>query len=138
MQKVNVPSIPRAQKVLGRAACLSTDQVGHCVKITGPKVGSLYTVAQFDPTVQGSDQGVGIITKKHSSTLCRVQFFGPMVGVYNSLLPGKRYWVGTDSQLTNVRPSPSVGGYLYLQFMGVATDSSELMLDPHIPIVLTG
>jgi len=138
VQKANVPSIPRAEKVLRRAQCSAAEAVGDCVRISGSKIGSLYQVRKMDPTVAGTDQAVGIVTKKYDATTCRVQLWGPMPDVYGSLVPGQRYWVDVDSTLTPVRPSPAPGGVLYLQMMGVALDDDELLVDPHMPMVMRG
>ena len=138
MEKANVASIPRSQKILCRANCLSSDAVGHCVCITGSKTGSVYAVTKMDPRLSGTNQAVGIITKKYSSTLCRFQLFGPLIGVYSSLVPGKRYWIDGDSTITPIRPSPLPGGVLYLQLMGVALDDDELLIHPNMPTILRG
>ena len=119
------------------ATCQTTDAVQDCVVISGPKVGGLRPVTKVDPTDVASEQAVGIITKKYDSTTCEVQLFGPMIGVYSSLTPGKRYWVDGNARLTETRPSPSVGGTFNLQLMGVALASDELMVNPHMPTVLT-
>jgi len=131
--KVNAASVPRSERILGRANCLATDDVGDCVRITGTKVGNRFQVTKVDPANSGEDQAVGIIVRKDDPTNCIVQFHGPMRGVYTGLTPGKRYWVGSDSRLTLTIGTPAVGGIFYLQFMGVATDDQEVLVDPHVP-----
>ena len=138
MQKVNVPSIPRAQKILGRAYCLSTDLLGDCVSISGAKTGNIYNVTKFDPTTESQNQAIAVITKKYSTTLCRIQFLGPMTGVYTSLTPGSSYWVDFDSQLTDVRPIPDPGAIFLLQQMGIALSTDELLINPDKPRILRG
>jgi hypothetical protein len=134
----NAASIPRSQKILIRATCLSTDLVGYCVRISGSKTGSIYDVTKMDPTDPSTNQAVGIITQKYSSTLCQVQLSGPLANVYSSLVPGKRYWIDTDSTLTEDRPSPLPGGVLYLQLMGVALSDNEILISPSLPVVMPG
>lgn len=136
--KVNAASVPRSERILGRANCLATDDVLDCVRITGPKVASRYQVTKFDPTNSGEDQAVGIIVRKLDPTTCIVQFSGPLKDVYTGLTSGKRYWVGTDSRLTLTVGTPGVGGVFYLQLMGVATDSDEILVDPHMPMKRRG
>lgn len=138
MQKSNVPSIPRSQKIFGRADCPSSDLVGDCVIIRGPKVGNRYQVQKPDLTDIRTGPSVGIIVKKYSSTECLVQFSGPLVDVYSGLTSGSAYWMGSDARLTDVRPSAGVGETLYLQLMGVATDSDEILLNPQAPLLLRG
>ena len=132
MYKVNAASIPRSQRILGRANCLASDSVGNCVVITGSKIGDYYQVETMDPVLDGTDQAVAVITEKSSPTECVIQFHGLLSGVYSGLTAGKRLYVGIDGQLTHTPPSPA-GGVLYLQLMGVAIDDEEVMLDPHVP-----
>lgn len=83
-------------------------------------------------------QAVGIIIKKLSPTECFVQGFGPVIGVYTTLIPGSRYVVGINSQLTATLPVPPVGGSQFVQIMGIAWAADEFMLDPHIPTLRHG
>jgi len=102
------------------------------VRITGSKVSGLYQVETMDPTLDGTDQAVAVITEKTSPTECVIQFHGLLSDVYSGLTAGKRVYVGLDGQLTQTPPVPT-GGVLYLQLMGVAIDDEEVMLDPHVP-----
>jgi len=138
VQKVNAASVPRAERILGRANCLATDAVGDCVRITAAKIANRFQVTKFVPTVTGTDQAVGIIIKKDDPTTCIVQFHGPMRGVYTGLTPGRRYWVGSDSRLTLSVGVPGIGGVFYLQMMGVATDDEEILVDPCLPMKRRG
>jgi hypothetical protein len=53
-------------------------------------------------------------------------------GILNvaGLLPGKTYFVGADSRLTNIPPVAPSGGKAFVQVVGVAMDSSRLLLNP--------
>jgi len=128
--KVNAASIPRAQKILGKANCLAGDLVGDCVRITGPKVANRYQVARVDITVPGSPPAVGVIVRKDSPTLCVVQFHGPMVGIYTGLVAGVAYLVGTDGRLAKVGDLTYPSGSVFFQQMAVATSSNELLVSP--------
>lgn len=134
MDLLNAATVPRAEKVIKKANCLASDLAGDCVRITGPTVGGLYQVTHMDPTVDGTDQAVGVIISKTTSTLCYVQFHGPLHGVYAGLTPGKRLYVNADSQLTHTPPTPAGGGVLYLQVMGSAIDESVVLLTPETPV----
>lgn len=131
-QKANAASIPRSQKILGKANCLATDAVKDCVRITASKVGNLYQVAKVSITTLGDPPAVGIIIRKDSPTLCVVQFHGPMPGVYAGLTPGEAYLVGTDARLAKPGDPnyPTVSGTTYFQQMGVATSSGEFLVNP--------
>ena len=48
MQKANLASVPRSERILGRSDCLTTDAVGDIVRITGAKVGNRFQVAKID------------------------------------------------------------------------------------------
>lgn len=130
MLKANVPSIPRAERALRRANCLSSDAVGDCVRITGPKVGTLYQVTKVAIATVGNPPAVGIITKKHSATLCVVQFHGPMKGVYSSLTPNQPYFAGTDSRLAKVGDLTYPSGLAYFQQIAVALHTDEVFVNP--------
>jgi len=136
--KVNAASVPRSERILGRANCLATDSVMDCVRITGSKVSNRFQVTKVDPTNPGEDQAIGIIIKKYDPTTCVVQFHGPMRGVYTGLAPGKRYWIDTNARLTTAIGTPAIGGVFYLQMMGVATDDEEILVDPHMPMKRRG
>ena len=131
--KVNAASVPRSERILGRADCLSTDLVGDCVRISGDKVGNRYQVQKVDIT--GNYPFVAIVVKKYSSTDCIVQFHGPLRAVYTTLSSGYVYVVGTDS-----RPAkegdvnyPVPGGTTFFQQIGIATSLNELLVIPSPP-----
>ena len=108
MRLANPASIPRAEKVLGRANCLAGDVVGDCVIITGAKVSNRFQVRRIDPGVDTA-VAVGILIEKTSATEGTVQFLGPMAGVYIGLLPGATYYVGERRQADDDGYGPSHG-----------------------------
>lgn len=132
--------VARKKREFSLGNCLASDEVGDCVRVTGAEVAGRVQVTKVDPTVPDTDQAVGIIVDKIDTTTCIVMLNGMMRDVYTGLVPGKRYWIGSDSKLTDVRPSPDpgVGSYYYLQLMGVAMDDEVLRLDPQLPMVLRG
>lgn len=110
------------------AICKNTDEVQDCVRIDSAKVGNLYEVEAVDIDVD-NDPAVGIIIAKSSPTLCTVQLFGIVTGVYTALTPGRTYLVGTDSKLATTLARPA-SGFRWVQQMGVALDTDELLLKP--------
>jgi hypothetical protein len=130
MQLVNVASIPRSEKTLKKANCLAGDAVGDCVRFTGPRVGGLYQVEKIDISDVDELPSIGIIIRKISATLCVVQCAGPMSGIYTGLVPNEVYFVGTDGRLAKDGDSNFPGAAQPLQQMGVASDTTELQLQP--------
>ena len=126
----NAATIPRSEKVVGRADCLSGDTVGDLVYITGAKVGNRFQVAKADPT-SGAVPAVGSILKKLSATECIVQFHGPVKNVYTGLSPGVAYFLGTNGRPAAAGDGtfPDLSAHDAVQQVGVATDDSELLLD---------
>lgn len=135
MHKENTASVPRSEKILGRADCLTTDIVGDIVRITGPKIGNRFQVAKIDISSLTDPPAVGIIVKKSvaGGTDCVVQFAGPMPGVYTALVTNSRYLVGTDGRLAREGdanfPVPVSGSVTHFQLMGVATSTDELLIE---------
>lgn len=130
--KVNAASVPRSERILGRATCLATDLVGDCVYVTAPRVGNLYQVAKVDIAVGLQMPAVGVVAKKYAPTDCVVHFHGPLRSIFSGLVPGRSYFVGTDGR--PARPGdptyPVLGGANYFQQIGVATSSNELLVIP--------
>lgn len=127
--KVNAASVPRSERILGRANCLAADSVGDVVRIRAAKTGNRFEVETVDISTIGSPPGVAVVVKKYTATDCIVQFHGPLRGVYTGLTPGRAYLVGTDS--TPAIPGDAnypVGGSDYFQQMGVSTSDDEILL----------
>jgi len=136
--KVNAASVPRSERILGRSVCLSSDLVGHCVRIRAPKTGNRFEVEKLNITVSGSPPAVAVVIKKYSPTDCIIQFSGPMIGVYGGLSFGAACLVGTDGLLAQVGDANyPVGGVNYFQQMGVATSTNEVLLNP-LPAIFGG
>lgn len=130
--KVNAASIPRSERILGRATCLATDIAGDCVYITAAKVGNAFQVTKADVTDPSKMPAVGLILKKWTATTGVVHFHGPLRGVFTGLTPGARYVVGTDGRPATVGDAnyPVAGGTTLFQQIGVATSSDELLVHP--------
>lgn len=127
--KVNAASVPRSERILGRADCLASDVVGKVVRIRAPKVGNRFQVETVDISAPGSPPGVAVVVKKYTATDCIIHFHGPLRGVYTGLTPGAQYWVGTDSLPAAVGDANyPIAGSDYFQQMGVATSDGELLV----------
>lgn len=127
--KVNAASVPRSERILGRANCLATDIVGDVVRIRAAKTGNRFEVEKVDISTIGSPPAVGVVAKKLAATDCIVHFHGPLRSVYTGLTPGRAYLVGSDSRPALVGGANyPVGGSDYFQQMGVSTSDDELLV----------
>lgn len=120
---------------LVECACLSTDQVGDAVYVSGPKVGGLYSVSKvdIDDEVTPNMVAMGIIKEKISATQCFVQTTGILTGVYTGLTPGARLFVDTDGGLLEGPPPPSPTARRLYQYIAVAMSADAIMIDPQPP-----
>lgn len=125
-----IVSRPLSATSFGTAVCGALDTVGDLVYISGPKVGGDYSVSRADPSDPLKFPAVGVITAKLSATRAVIQFGGEIRGIYTGLTPGKVYWVDPAGLPTDIPPSPSLGGTMRLQSIGVAMDSDVLRFEP--------
>lgn len=115
------------------ANCLSTDVVGNLVYITGNSIGGIDQVTKCDVTIFSSMPAIGIIVLKNNATTCLVQTFGDLS--LSGLTPGKRYFVGSDSNISATPPVPAPSTQNFVQVVGVASDSTHLILNPSLDLV---
>jgi len=130
--KVNTASIPRSERILGRATCLASDVIGDCVYITASKIGNAFQVAGVDITDSSKMPAIALVLKKDAPTNAIIHFHGPLRGVFTGLTPGKRYVVGTDSRPATQGDAnyPVAGGTTLFQQIGIATSADELLVLP--------
>jgi len=127
--KVNAASVPRSERILGRANCLATDVVGDVVRIRAAKTGNRFEVEKVDISTIGSPPGVGVVVKKYAATDCIVHFHGPLKNTYAGLTPGRAYLIGSDSTPAKAGDANyPVAGFDYFQQMGVSTSDDELLV----------
>ncbi len=121
------------------ADCLSSDEVGHFIYVTGVPIGGFRQVAKCEPTDSAKMPSPGIIISKSNATRCVVQVLGELATT--GLSPGvdNRYWIGADSKLANAPPATPASGTIVVQVAGVALEGSILMLRPDLnPVKLRG
>jgi hypothetical protein len=129
VHKVNAASVPRSERILGRADCLATDALGDVVRIRAAKVANRFQVEKVDISTVGSPPAVAVVVRKYTATDCIVQFHGPLRAIYGALTPGRAYLVGTDSTPATVGDANyPVAGSDYFQQMGVSTSTDELLI----------
>lgn len=128
-----------ALMALGRyfqADCQSSDVIGMFVYVTGSAVSGIPQVTKVDIQTFGKYPAVGLIVEKATATRCLVQVFGE-IGVSPAILvPGRPYFVGLDSMLTNVPPAPAPGTRAAIQAIGTAIDDGRLLLNVHPSLFL--
>lgn len=128
--KVNAASVPRSERIFGRANCLATDAIGDCVRIRAAKTGNRFEVEKVDIGISGSPPAVAVVVKKYTATDCMVQFHGPLRGVYTGLTPGIPYLVGIDAKPARIGDvNYPVSGSDYFQQMGVTTSDDEVLVN---------
>jgi hypothetical protein len=120
------------------ADCLAADVAGHCVYVTGPKVGGRVQVTKVDPRDLSKIPGFGIIRVKVSSTVCVVQTMGELSGIYAGLTPQAQLWVGLDGLLTQTQPTPLPAGKVAVQQMAIALGTGSILIQPQSPIIDVG
>jgi len=117
-----------------KSNCLSSDIVGNCVFVTGSLVGGLVQVETVDPFNGSIKMPVfGIIISKSSPTDCIVQIFGVVLGV-GIFTPGRPLYVSSTGKLTHSVLAPTTGQVAYNQPMGIAFDTSSILLIPNYVI----
>jgi hypothetical protein len=138
VQKVNAASIPRSERIYGRAICEAADLAGDIVRIRGNKVGHQFLVKKVTPSELDDFPAAGVIIRKDASTDCVVQFHGPCKALYATLLYGQPYYVGTDSRPSGVGWGnwPLADGSNFFQQIGIATSDTEILLNFLTPEIL--
>lgn len=127
--KVNAASVPRSERILGRADCLATDVIGDVVRIRAAKVGNRFQVEKVDVSTPGSPPAVAVVRKKYTATDCIIHLHGPLRNIYTGLTPGRAYLVGTDGRPAKAGDANyPVSGSDYFQQIGVATSDDELLV----------
>jgi len=116
------------------ANCLITDAVQDVVYITGDAVGGRIQVTKVDIDDDTKMPGIGIITSKSDDTICKVQTYGNMAGVYSGLTVRKQLWINTSSRLDTSPPADPVSGYRFIQPMGFTLASNIVLVNVSPPI----
>jgi len=128
---IGVPSLEELSHRTGfeePANCLATDDVGDVVHISGDSVVGRFQVTRVDVLDYSKMPGIGVIVSKASPTECMILRYG-ILNV-SGLIPGKTYFVGVNSRPTNIPPVAPLGGKVFIQVVGVAMDSTKLLLNP--------
>lgn len=119
------------------AICGPTDSVGDLVYISGPKSGNDFMVSKVDNKDGSKMAAIAVIVSKSTPTNANIRFSGELKDVFTGLIPGKRYFVGNTGQPVATVPTPgSPTERLYVQCVGVATNTDTLRLDFDTSIII--
>jgi hypothetical protein len=77
-----------------------------------------------------------MIVEKATTTRCLVQVLGEIAVSPAILVPGRPYFIGLDSLLTNIPPAPAPGTRAAVQAVGTAIDDGRLLLNVHPQLFL--
>lgn len=114
------------------ALCDASLEVGDWVYLqTG---GSDDRVALANPIDQSTLPAVGVIVAKINPNLCTVQWRGRTDAIFSGLVAGRTYFLGLDSKLVSVPPSPSSGSYSFVQALCVATSEQTVDVQPSLDL----
>jgi len=119
-----------------QADCLATDSIGVFVRILGNPVSGVRQVRRVDVTDQTLMPAVGVIVEKTSLTRCLVQIMGEVIVDPENLVPGKRYFIGRDSELADAPPDPVIGEKIASQVIGIALEPGILLVVPNLMYVV--
>jgi hypothetical protein len=111
-----------------RGICLASDNVGDVVCINGETVDGILQVTRADISNPLKVPAIGVITSKSSLILCTVTRYGVIQASLTS--PQGLCFVGEDGRPTITRPSPSAGGSLFIQVLGAALGTNQVLLNP--------
>lgn len=125
--QVSVTGLDALEQLPG--TCQAADAVGDLVRTSGAVAGGRYQVQKVDVDELGTYPAWATIISKNGATECEIQRGGVISGLYTGLIPGRRYFVGSDARPNLVAPT-SAGAYL--QVIGVAVGSSELLFSPQL------
>ncbi len=121
-----------------QADCPVAVVVGNWVYITGPAVLTIPQVDTVDIKTTGKYPAIGMVVEKSTPTRCLVIVGGEVAFLPATLIPGARYWVGTDGNLTATLPLAGVGERVATQVIGYALDADRLLIHPERrPIIST-
>lgn len=139
MELLNALSTPRANELFVqnsiRALCQTTDDIGNCVHIAGTVAGGLHQVTTCDPTDFSKMPAIGVIVEKETPTLCTVLLIGELQGVYTGLTLKRVVFVGLDGKIQEGPPTPSVGGFVFVQRVGSVTDDGRIYVVPNFHLI---
>jgi len=103
--------------------CLNTIQVGDLVFAAGPN----RTVDLADPVNMTKMPVIGIVSSKPTPSSCIVQTTGIATGL-SGLTAGQYVFIGRNGRPTMTSPTPALGETLVHQPLGIAIDSTSMVL----------
>jgi hypothetical protein len=114
--------------------CLPEDNVGDVVCITGEALDGRIQVSRVDIADPVKVPGIGVITTKTDDTACTVARYGLVSAQLTA--PKGLCFVGANGRPTLTRPSPLSGGSCFVQVIGAAWGSNQVLLNPSFNLTL--
>ncbi len=125
--KIRNPSSNNQKNIL-LCNCTSIEEVGRFVYLYSVDVDGTYNVRNASCDDIDKMPSIGVIIKKTSPVKCFVQTSGIVNDVFSGLVSGKTYKVDGSGDIVVLAPSPGIGGYSMVQFIGLALGDSSLNL----------
>jgi len=101
-------------------SCLSSDNIGDPVYVSGNPAGTIWSVSGADPANENKMPAIGILISKDTPLTGVISLFDE-VDVYTGLVPGKKYYV-INGGISLSPPSGEV------QIIGIAQSETTLFL----------
>lgn len=114
--------------------CTAAEAVGNFVYIISDPPDGQDIVRKADPTDYDKLPAVGVIISKPTSTTCLVQWFGETPDIFSGLSTGEIHFLGTDSNIADVPPTPS-GSPVFSQIVAVATAPTRAYIKPNEALI---
>lgn len=115
--------------VLHKQICDGSVLDGHPVILDSSGVAQSAVATSFN-----SGHAVGVISKKHSLTVCDILLRGVSSSLYSGLTPGLRYFVSATTVGAITPTPPANSGNLVLE-IGQAISSTSLYINPRVIVI---
>lgn len=120
---------PRGVSPYRTAVCASSLAVLDLVYISG-KQGDRPIVGKVDYTDLSKMPARAIVVQKINPTLCVIQTYGPIQGLFSSLTYSAQLYVGSNGRVAESAPSVPVSGLRVGQLVGWAATDVDIDFAP--------
>ena len=117
------------------ADCTVAEEIGHFVYVIGDPVSGRDQIRKSDPSNYDKMPAVGVLISKDTDTKCFVQWLGETPAIFTGLSTGEIYFLGADSNIAEVPPSPTPTG-TFVQPIGVAVAPDRVYVRPEANLTL--
>lgn len=128
--QATVNNIVKPAEVTG-VVCQAGDDQGDLIHFIDPVTPGTLEVERVDPRFRIKMPAIGIIKEKTTATEATVLLYGYNKGLYSGLTINEALYVGIDGRITTTPPTPSIGGSIYIQFVGETIGFDEIVFWPN-------